>query len=64
MTGPGSRTEVVRTAVRVEGVVQGVGFRPFVYSLATRLGFPSQATTREYWFSTSERPPDSWSMSM
>jgi len=28
----------VRAAVRVEGVVQGVGFRPFVYSLATRLG--------------------------
>ncbi|HEY9244125.1 MAG TPA: Sua5/YciO/YrdC/YwlC family protein, partial [Streptosporangiaceae bacterium] len=31
-------TGTVRAAVRVEGVVQGVGFRPFVYSLATRLG--------------------------
>jgi hydrogenase maturation protein HypF len=31
-------TERVRAAVRVEGVVQGVGFRPFVYSLATSLG--------------------------
>jgi len=31
-------SELVRTAVRVEGVVQGVGFRPFVYSLATGLG--------------------------
>ncbi|WP_187365884.1 carbamoyltransferase HypF [Trebonia kvetii] len=29
---------VVRVAIRVEGIVQGVGFRPFVYSLATRLG--------------------------
>jgi hydrogenase maturation protein HypF len=28
----------VRTGIRVEGIVQGVGFRPFVYSLATSLG--------------------------
>ena len=31
-------SERVRATVRVEGVVQGVGFRPFVYSLATSLG--------------------------
>ena len=30
-------TERVRKAVRVEGIVQGVGFRPFVYGLATGL---------------------------
>ena len=31
-------TELTRVSVRVTGTVQGVGFRPFVYSLATRLG--------------------------
>src|SRR6201995_1831988 len=31
-------TEQVRKAVRVEGIVQGVGFRPFVYTLASGLG--------------------------
>ena len=29
---------IVRRRVRVEGIVQGVGFRPFVYSLGTGLG--------------------------
>lgn len=28
----------IRRAVRVEGIVQGVGFRPFVYGVASRLG--------------------------
>ncbi|HWG14885.1 MAG TPA: carbamoyltransferase HypF [Streptosporangiaceae bacterium] len=31
-------TQRVRKAIRVEGIVQGVGFRPFVYTLASGLG--------------------------
>ncbi|WP_237107469.1 carbamoyltransferase HypF [Nonomuraea sp. MG754425] len=31
-------TTLKRVDVHVEGIVQGVGFRPFVYSLASRLG--------------------------
>lgn len=32
----GAAAPDIRTVVRVEGIVQGVGFRPFIYSLATR----------------------------
>src|SRR6516225_7471170 len=38
MRVPGCHVDTERRAVVVEGVVQGVGFRPFVHALAERLG--------------------------
>ena len=37
-TTPQNEDSLQRRRVNVRGVVQGVGFRPFVYGLATRLG--------------------------
>ena len=37
-TAAGPAAPDTRTVVRVEGIVQGVGFRPFIYSLAQRFG--------------------------
>jgi hydrogenase maturation protein HypF len=33
-----SGVELARRQIRIRGVVQGVGFRPFVHNLARRLG--------------------------
>ncbi len=36
---------IQRVRVRVEGVVQGVGFRPFVHRLAGELGWRGSCAT-------------------
>lgn len=33
-------SEIIGVEIHISGIVQGVGFRPFVYSLATRLALP------------------------
>ena len=33
-----SQAAEVRTRIQVQGIVQGVGFRPFVFNLVKRLG--------------------------
>ncbi|MBV8350986.1 MAG: acylphosphatase, partial [Verrucomicrobia bacterium] len=38
VTDPSGAVECERAKVAVLGAVQGVGFRPFVYRLATQLG--------------------------
>src|SRR5450432_4097881 len=49
----------IRTLVRVEGIVQGVGFRPFVYALATGLSLAGLVGNDvDGVFAEVEGPPD------
>ena len=51
--------EKIRAEIRVRGVVQGVGFRPFVHRLAGRYGLVGKVSnTSDGAFITAEGPPD------
>ncbi len=40
----GYPTRAVRKRIEIQGIVQGVGFRPFVYRIAKRLRYPRLGT--------------------
>jgi hydrogenase maturation protein HypF len=56
-------SERIRAAIRAEGIVQGVGFRPFVYALATSLGLSGHVgNDADGVFAEVEGPADAVSM--
>jgi hydrogenase maturation protein HypF len=48
-TIPQNENPLQRRRINVRGVVQGVGFRPFVYSLATDLGLTGFVGNNSRW---------------
>ncbi|MCS7051734.1 MAG: acylphosphatase, partial [Thermomicrobium sp.] len=47
MSAPSERARSAARCISVTGIVQGVGFRPFVYRLATTLGLAGWAANSE-----------------